>query len=77
MSQVFDANQLAEEIAHGLSEPDAVSSFRTLFRRYSEEAIRRAYEEVLAIPSDRIRKSRGALFIYLLKKYAGTRRTNE
>lgn len=38
--------------------------------QYSDDAIRQALAKTLAVPTDRIRRSRTALFVYLLKRYA-------
>ncbi len=65
-----DYNSLAQAIAQGLGELESVSSFRTLLKRYPEDIIRKAYEDTLAIPQHRVRKTKGAIFIFLLKKYA-------
>ncbi|MDA2938740.1 hypothetical protein MYX75_10825 [Acidobacteria bacterium AH-259-A15] len=58
------------KIARGLGEEAYLPIFRALVKRYPEEIIRRAYEEALQIPAEKIRKSRGAIFNYLVKKYA-------
>jgi hypothetical protein len=63
-------DELAQAIARGLGEEESLPIFRALIRRYPEEIIRRAYEETLEIPPERVRKSKGAIFNFLLKKYA-------
>lgn len=63
-------HELAKQIAEDFGEPEEIILFTTLFRRYPESLIRQAYEEVKKIPPEEIRKSRVALFLYLLKKYA-------
>ena len=71
MSNLAPANQsFAEEIARRLGDENSIALFQAVVRRYPEEIIRRAYEETLAYPAEKIRKSRGAIFIYLVKKYA-------
>jgi hypothetical protein len=44
--------------------------------KYPDEVIRRALAGALAVPEAEIRKSRTALFIYLLKKYANPQESN-
>lgn len=76
MSNSIHNEALAEEIARGLQEPDSIRMFRALVRRYPEEIIRRAYEETLSYPAAKIRKSRGAIFNFLLKKYGRNQHFN-
>jgi hypothetical protein len=65
------ANQaFAEAIADGLDDKKSLPMFAAIVRRYPREVIRKAYEEALGYPAEKIRKSRGAIFIYLVKKYA-------
>jgi hypothetical protein len=62
-------DELAQEIAKGLGEDEYLPVFRKLVRKYPEDVVRRAYERTLEIPAERVRKSRGALFNYLIKQY--------
>ncbi|MCK4351823.1 hypothetical protein KAW65_00255 [candidate division WOR-3 bacterium] len=61
---------LAERIAKTFKDEENLSYYETLCERYSEDLINLAFREVKKIPSSKIRKSRGALFTYLVKKYA-------
>lgn len=73
MSHSHSTNQqeeLARRIARGLGEEDSLPIFRAIVKRHPDSIIRRAYEETLAVPPQKIRKSRGAIFNYLVKKYA-------
>ncbi len=63
-------HELASQIANDLGEPDDIALFRILIKRYPEALVRRAHQQTLKIPIEKIRKSKGALFLYLLKKYA-------
>jgi hypothetical protein len=63
-------DRLAWTIAQGLGEQEFVAIFRSLVLHYPEKVIQRAYEEALAFPAAKVRKSRGAIFNYLVKKYA-------
>ena len=64
-----DQEELAQEIAKGLGEEQLLPIYRSFVRRYPEEVVRRAYQETIAFPAERIHKTRGAVFNYLLKKY--------
>ena len=70
-------DRLAWTIAQGLGEAEYVTIFRSLVMHYPEAMIQRAYEEALAIPAEKVRKSRGAIFNYLVKKYAHQHQQDE
>lgn len=61
---------LAMELAETLGEPDSIEVFRVQAFTYPEALLRKALTEVLAVPQEKIKKSRGALFTYLVRKYA-------
>ena len=62
--------RLAEALARRFGEENSIALFEAIVRRYSESIIQQALTEALAYPEEKIRKSRGAIFIYLVKKYA-------
>ena len=62
-------NELALEIAEALNDIDSLQLFITFAERYPEEYLRKVLEKVLAIPQDRIKKTRGALFTFLVKQH--------
>lgn len=62
--------ELALESAKGVGEEESLPIFRSFAERYPEGLLRRVYEQALKIPEEKIRKSKGAIFNYLLKKYA-------
>jgi len=68
--KVYDISGLAHEIALALEEPDNQLYFEELCRRYPAHIIQRSLEEARAVPAEKIKKSRGALFAYLVKKHA-------
>ncbi len=61
---------LAKEIAHTFNDMEGIGLYLDYCRRYPEYVIRRAYGEVKELPDTAIRRSRGALFNYLVQKYA-------
>lgn len=61
---------LANEIANAFNDGKYLSMYRFFCEKYDNEAIRRAFEEAKAVPEEQIKKSRPALFIFLLRKYA-------
>jgi hypothetical protein len=68
--------ELALEIARGLGEEQFLPIYRSFVLRYSEEVVLRAYQEAIEFPAEKIRKTRGAIFNYLLKKYARQTQSN-
>lgn len=68
--QVHDVTSLAYEIASALEEPTNQPYFEEMCRRYPDHIIQRSLVEAQAFPAEKIKKSRGALFAYLVKKYA-------
>ena len=64
-----ESEAFAGELASRLDEPWRLDYYRRLVTRYPENQIRRALTECMATPAVQIRKSRAALFHYLLKLY--------
>ena len=63
--------KLAREIADALNDMEAISIYEGFALKYKEEFLRRILQRVLSIPQDQIRKTRGALFTYLIKQNGG------
>ena len=63
---------LALDIAHGLEDKENLKSYLILCKTYPEPILRRVYEEVKDLPQTKIKKSKGALFTYLIKKLCST-----
>jgi hypothetical protein len=62
--------KMAQQIAEEFKAVTSFPYFEKLCRSYPRELILKAYNKAKAIPADKIKKSRGALFVYLIKKYA-------
>ena len=60
---------LAEDIAVGLDDQQRLSLYLSYAKKHPEQLLRRVLSEVRGYPVGRIKKSRGALFSYLVKKY--------
>lgn len=58
------------KIAEALEDQDNLSTYEHLCETVPKDIIRRALDETLAVPAEQIRKSRAALFIHLVRKYA-------
>jgi len=63
-------DDLATEIAKTFQEAHRTELYRYIFQRHDESTIRKAFEETTKVPVSKIRKSKSALFFYLLNKYA-------
>jgi len=63
-------SELADEIVDQLQEPGNRARFEEICRVYPLDVIEQALKEAKAVQPERIKKSRGALFVYLVKKYA-------
>ena len=63
-------NSLADSIAEELRDRANLPTYQLLCSEYSEKVIHKAKEHTLAVPPEKVKRSRLALFIYLVKKYA-------
>ena len=64
------AEQLAHDIAEALEDREAEPLYLTFAKQIPEEQLRKLLRKVLSIPEEKIRRTRGALFTYLVKQYA-------
>jgi len=62
--------KLAIEIAKEFKEAEKVALYEALLDRYEETTIRQAFEDTKKVPLEKIKKSKSALFMFLLRKYA-------
>jgi hypothetical protein len=60
---------LAMEIAEALEDQEHLSIYLTFARKYSESFLKEILLEVKRVPLRKIKKSRGALFTFLVKRY--------
>lgn len=60
--------RLAREIADALNDNDSLAVHIGFAEKYSEGFLRKTLQKVLSMPQDQIRKTRGALFTYLVKQ---------
>ena len=61
---------LAIKIAKELGDIKNLALYLSYCKKYPENLIIRAFQKVNEIPISKIKKSRGALFNYLIQKYA-------
>jgi hypothetical protein len=60
--------KLANEIAETLKDRDALPLFLQYTRTFQEGYLRKTLARVMSIPESKIRKSRGALFTFLIQQ---------
>ena len=63
--------KLAHEIATALDDLVALPIYEKFTKKYSEQFLRKILQRVLSIPEKDIRKTRGALFTYLVNQNYG------
>lgn len=62
--------RLADEIAEALDDHHSHALFLQFAHRYKEEHLRDVLEKVLSVPDRKIKKTRGALYTFLVTKYS-------
>jgi hypothetical protein len=67
--------QLARELASTLNDWGSLELYEVYALNYQEAALRTILTEVMSVPEQKIKKSRAALFTFLVKKY-GNRANN-
>ena len=61
--------KLALELAEALGDMESLTVYRAFAEQYAESYLRKIQLKVLSIPDEKIRKTRGALFTYLVKEH--------
>ena len=67
--EISREDALAADLAAGLDDPEGLSSYRVYAGQYQEPLLRRFMSEARAVPRDKIKRSRAALFRYLLNQH--------
>ena len=65
-----EGDRLAMEIARSFNDETSLPKYQQLCASHDPVIVKRVFLEVQRIPLERIKRSRGALFTYLVKKYA-------
>lgn len=60
---------LARDLAEGLNDKASLGFYLSVCRKYPGSVLRKIYSQVKEIPASKIKKSKGALFNYLVQKY--------
>ena len=64
----------AHTIAQEFNDSGQVRLYLQYCRKYPLSLVYRAYAEARSVPPERVRKSRAAIFFYLVKRYAHERK---
>ena len=67
--------RLANELAETLKDREALQFYLTLTRKYQESHLRQILAKVMSIDEKQIRKTRGALFTFLVNQQYGNNNT--
>jgi hypothetical protein len=59
---------LAYELASTLNDLDALTVYIGFAEKYQEAFLRKTLNRVMSLPDEKIRRTRGALFTYLVKQ---------
>ena len=62
---------LAREIADELDDQDSIPYHLQNVRKYKESFLRKQLQKVLSIPEHKIKRSRAALYTYLINQHGG------
>lgn len=63
-------NLLAIEIAESLNDQKSLPLYQQMTNKYSPVFLREKLREALAVPPEKVRKNRGALFTWMVKNHA-------
>lgn len=70
MYQDYDSHEikLAHEIANTLEDRDSITLHLQYARKYKEEFLRRILNKVMSLPDSKIKRSRAALYTFLINQ---------
>jgi len=69
MEQQQNDNRLAYELASALNDKEAMGMYIMFVQKYQEDFLKRILLRVMSIPDNKIKRTRGALFTYLVKEH--------
>ena len=61
--------KLAYELAATLNDRESVTAYLMFVERYKEEFLRKILAKVMAMPDHKIKRTRGALFTFLVNQH--------
>ena len=69
MNQQHIENKLAYEIASTLNDLESLSVHISFTQKYQEVFLRKILQRVMSVPDNKIKRTRGALFTYLVNEH--------
>lgn len=63
------ADALAVEITRAFNDESRLSFYRQICAGHEHSVVYRAFRETMAIPADQVKRSRRALFLFILHSY--------
>jgi len=69
MDQQENIHSLAYEIASNLNDKEALPLYISFTQKYQEVFLRKILTRVMSIPPEKIKRTRGALFTYLVNQH--------
>lgn len=66
-----EKNKLAYEIASSLEDMEALALYDAFTKKYSEAFLRKILLRVMSVPDHKIKRTRGALFTFLVQQHGG------
>jgi len=71
MDQQQKDNRLAYELASALNDKEALGVYIAFTKKYQEDFLKGILLRVMSIPNNKIKRTRGALFTYLVNEHGG------
>jgi len=62
-------SKLAYELANALNDRESLALYATFTQKYQEAFLRKILQRVMSVPDNKIKRTRGALFTYLVNQY--------
>lgn len=75
-SNIYNENKLAYEIANALNDREALPLYLSFTRKYQESFLRKILTRVMSVPAEKIKRTRGALFTYLVNEHGNNHSRN-
>lgn len=69
-------SKFAYELASALNDKEALPVYIAFTRKYQEDFLKRILLRVMSIPDNKIKRTRGALFTYLVNQYGSNHSRN-
>ena len=66
--QIYKRDEMASKIAEAFEEVKQIKLYKHVCSQHDYGTIKEAFDDTMKVPSGKIKKSRSALFFYLLKK---------